>query len=114
MRAVCPHRWLMVVVVVLVVACFCGRVAAQSSDRDPVRNALEDLYHATAGDLWLERTNWLIGSPCPYGGWFGVVCNEYLVEQLYVTASIIMNASRHLHDHDNHNGIDLQVIAAHA
>jgi len=28
----------------------------------------------------------LIGDPCPYGGWFGVSCNDYIVDQVYVQA----------------------------
>ncbi len=38
------------------------------------RAILVDLYNATKGPIWVNKTNWLQGdSPC---NWFGVSCNE--------------------------------------
>ena len=36
--------------------------------------ALTDLYTATNGSGWTNKTNWLTGDPC-LKSWFGVTCN---------------------------------------
>jgi hypothetical protein len=74
---------LVVVIVALLSTSVVVVVNAQRSDA--VRVALTDLYLATHGETWFESTNWLIGDPCPFGVWYGIVCNDYIVDQMYVT-----------------------------
>ena len=38
------------------------------------RQALVDLYDATQGQHWQNRTHWLIGDPCE-DSWFGISCD---------------------------------------
>merc|ERR1711934_430938 len=40
---------------------------------DDQKDALTDLYHATAGDGWTRKDGWLSGDYCE---WFGVQCNH--------------------------------------
>lgn len=62
------HKW---------VVCCVALIAASASAAIPPteRTALIDLYNATGGASWIDRTNWLgaAGTECT---WFGVTCDD--------------------------------------
>lgn len=55
-----------------------------SPSTHPDYNALADLFYATKGQSWVNRTNWMTNcDPC--GGWFGVSCSQGRVTTLTLT-----------------------------
>ena len=56
---------------------------AQEEEIAKEREALIAFYHATNGDQWINNTNWC--SDKPIGEWYGIRCQNGLVEVLNLT-----------------------------
>lgn len=52
---------------------------------------LSTLYNESNGNTWTIKTNWLTGTVCPSGGWYGIVCSGSDIISLDLNGNNLLN-----------------------